>query len=149
MRSIAGNDQVMPSMFENYRFKPAHVKRNRGIIRDLKAGVKARDLALKHSVGPARIRMIATIHKGIEDRRRRGRRDYGLGVLERSIDTLDLGCRAHNALYSILYERTVGNLVQVSAQEILCTPGVGRKSLREIEDALGKLGLALRVTPSP
>jgi len=62
--------------------------------------------------------------------------------LYREIDELDLSVRARNCLTSAGI-RLVGDLVQMSEQELLKTKNFGRKSYREIKDLLNDMGLSL------
>ena len=59
------------------------------------------------------------------------------------IETLDLNTRIVNAL-SDASIRTVGGLVKKSAKELTALEGLGAKGVEEIEDALKKLGAALK-----
>src|ERR1700749_3723553 len=62
--------------------------------------------------------------------------------LLRKVDELDLSVRSANCLKNanIVY---IGDLVQKSEQEMLRTPNFGRKSLNEIKEVLGSMGLGL------
>lgn len=62
--------------------------------------------------------------------------------LYRLVEELDLSVRAQNCLQSAGV-RYVGDLVQKTEQEMLKTRNFGRKSLKEIKDALGGMGLSL------
>ena len=62
--------------------------------------------------------------------------------LLRRVEELDLSLRSSNCLKkeSIVY---IGDLVSKSEYELLRTPNFGRKSLSEINDVLGQMGLSL------
>jgi len=62
--------------------------------------------------------------------------------LLRKVDELELSVRSANCLKNdnIIY---IGDLVQKSEAEMLRTPNFGRKSLNEIKEVLGNMGLAL------
>lgn len=62
--------------------------------------------------------------------------------LLRKVDELELSVRSANCLKNdnIIY---IGDLVQKSEQEMLRTPNFGRKSLNEIKEVLGQMGLHL------
>ena len=65
--------------------------------------------------------------------------------LLRKVDELELSVRSANCLKNdnIVY---IGDLVQKSEQEMLRTPNFGRKSLNEIKEVLGSMGLGLGMT---
>ena len=62
--------------------------------------------------------------------------------LLRKVDELELSVRSANCLKNdnIIY---IGDLVQKSESEMLRTPNFGRKSLNEIREVLGQMGLGL------
>jgi len=62
--------------------------------------------------------------------------------LLRKVDELELSVRSANCLKNdnIVY---IGDLVQKSEPEMLRTPNFGRKSLNEIKEVLGTMGLSL------
>ena len=62
--------------------------------------------------------------------------------LLRKVDELELSVRSANCLKNdnILY---IGDLVQKSESDMLRTPNFGRKSLNEIKEVLGHMGLGL------
>jgi DNA-directed RNA polymerase subunit alpha len=62
--------------------------------------------------------------------------------LLKKVDELELSVRSANCLKNdnIIY---IGDLVQKSEQEMLRTPNFGRKSLNEIKEVLGTMGLGL------
>lgn len=62
--------------------------------------------------------------------------------LLRKVDELELSVRSANCLKNdnIIY---IGDLVQKSESEMLRTPNFGRKSLNEIKEVLGQMGLSL------
>lgn len=62
--------------------------------------------------------------------------------LYRSVDELELSVRAANCLKNANI-RMIGELVQKSEQEMLKTKNFGRKSLNEIKEVLGMMGLHL------
>lgn len=62
--------------------------------------------------------------------------------LYREINELELSVRARNCLTSAGI-RLVGDLVQMSEQELLKTKNFGRKSYREIKDLLNDMGLSM------
>jgi DNA-directed RNA polymerase subunit alpha len=67
--------------------------------------------------------------------------------LLRKVDELELSVRSANCLKNdnIVY---IGDLVQKTEQEMLRTPNFGRKSLNEIKEVLGSMGLGLGMTVS-
>ncbi|RYG59227.1 MAG: DNA-directed RNA polymerase subunit alpha, partial [Alphaproteobacteria bacterium] len=74
-----------------------------------------------------------------------GRRDDVIDInphLLMKVDELELSVRSANCLKNenIVY---IGDLVQKSESEMLKTPNFGRKSLNEIKDVLGQMGLGL------
>lgn len=62
--------------------------------------------------------------------------------LFRSVDELELSVRSANCLQQANI-RTIGDLVQRSEAEMLKTKNFGRKSLKEIKEILGEMGLSL------
>jgi DNA-directed RNA polymerase subunit alpha len=62
--------------------------------------------------------------------------------LYRTIDELDLSVRSANCLQNAQI-RYIGELVQKSEAEMLKTKNFGRKSLKEIKEVLGEMGLSL------
>ncbi len=62
--------------------------------------------------------------------------------LSRSVDELELSVRSYNCLKNANI-RTIGELVQKSEAEMLKTKNFGRKSLNEIKEILGDMGLSL------
>ncbi len=62
--------------------------------------------------------------------------------LGRSVDELELSVRAYNCLKNANI-RTIGELVQRTEQDMLRTKNFGRKSLNEIKELLGRMGLQL------
>lgn len=65
------------------------------------------------------------------------------GQLDKPINDFDFSVRTMNCLER-LDIRLVGQLVEWSASELLKTKDLGRKSLREIDDALASINLELR-----
>jgi DNA-directed RNA polymerase subunit alpha len=62
--------------------------------------------------------------------------------LSRSVDELELSVRSYNCLKNANI-RTIGELVQKDESEMLKTRNFGRKSLNEIKEILGIMGLRL------
>ena len=62
--------------------------------------------------------------------------------LFRSVDELELSVRSANCLQQANI-KTIGDLVQRTEAEMLKTKNFGRKSLLEIKELLGEMGLAL------
>ncbi len=62
--------------------------------------------------------------------------------LLRSVDELDLSVRAENCLQAANI-KYIGDLVQKTEAEMLKTKNFGRKSLKEIKELLGEMGLSL------
>lgn len=65
-------------------------------------------------------------------------------VLKRSIDELEISVRASNCLKNENI-KTIGDLVRKSGKELLTYENFGRKSLKELEKNLGKIGLQLEM----
>jgi DNA-directed RNA polymerase subunit alpha len=63
-------------------------------------------------------------------------------TLMRSVDELELSVRSANCLENANI-KTIGDLVQKTEAEMLKTKNFGRKSLKEIKDILGEMGLTL------
>ncbi len=61
-------------------------------------------------------------------------------ILNRSVEELELSVRSYNCLKNANIQ-TIGDLVQKSEAEMLRTKNFGRKSLNEIKEILGNLGL--------
>jgi DNA-directed RNA polymerase subunit alpha len=61
-------------------------------------------------------------------------------VLNRSVEELELSVRSYNCLKNANIQ-TIGDLVQKTEAEMLRTKNFGRKSLNEIKEILGQLGL--------
>ncbi len=76
--------------------------------------------------------------------------------LNRSVEELELSVRSYNCLKNANIQ-TIGELVQKTEAEMLRTKNFGRKSLNEIKEILGTIGLSLgmkidqhgRLVPSP
>ena len=68
--------------------------------------------------------------------------------LFRSVDDLELSVRSMNCLKNANI-RQIGELVARSEAEMLKTKNFGRKSLNEIKDILGKMGLSLKIEGWP
>ena len=62
--------------------------------------------------------------------------------LFRSVDELELSVRSANCLQNANI-KTIGDLVQKTEAEMLKTKNFGRKSLKEIKEILGTMGLGL------
>ncbi len=62
-------------------------------------------------------------------------------ILNRSVEELELSVRSYNCLKNANIQ-TIGDLVQKSEAEMLRTKNFGRKSLNEIKEILGSLGLS-------
>ena len=67
--------------------------------------------------------------------------DPRLEHLDRSVEELELSVRSYNCLKNANIQ-TIGDLVQKTEAEMLRTKNFGRKSLNEIKEILGGLGLA-------
>jgi DNA-directed RNA polymerase subunit alpha len=69
--------------------------------------------------------------------------------LNRSVDELELSVRSYNCLKNADI-KTIGELIQKTEAEMLKTKNFGRKSLNEIKEILGNMGLSLgmRIDPS-
>jgi DNA-directed RNA polymerase subunit alpha len=68
--------------------------------------------------------------------------DPRLEHLDRSVEELELSVRSYNCLKNANIQ-TIRELVQRSEPEMLKTKNFGRKSLNEIKEILGRMGLAL------
>jgi len=68
--------------------------------------------------------------------------------LARSVEELELSVRSYNCLKNANI-RTIGELVQKSEAEMLKTKNFGRKSLNEIKEILGEMGLSLGMKLEP
>lgn len=64
-------------------------------------------------------------------------------ILLRPLGDLELTVRSANCLKKESI-KTIGDLVQWSVVELLKTPNLGKKSLREISEALSRVGLSLK-----
>ena len=62
--------------------------------------------------------------------------------LGKSVDEMELSVRSYNCLKNANI-RTIGELVQKTEGEMLKTKNFGRKSLNEIKEILGEMGLSL------
>jgi DNA-directed RNA polymerase subunit alpha len=69
-------------------------------------------------------------------------------MLAKPIEELDLSVRSANCLKNANI-RTLGDLVQRTEREMLSTKNFGRKSLDEIKDVLGSLGLSFGMARVP
>jgi len=95
-------------------------------LRDIKDGLSILDLSLGMKLPK---RYIEETHREL---------------INKSIDDLFLGVRAHNGLKNANI-RTVGELLQLSESELLKIHGIGNVTYRGIKDVLSKLGLPLRM----
>ncbi len=68
--------------------------------------------------------------------------------LSRSVEELELSVRSFNCLKNANIQ-TIGELVQKSEAEMLKTKNFGRKSLNEIKEILGEMGLSLGMKLEP
>ncbi len=66
--------------------------------------------------------------------------------LNRSVEELELSVRSYNCLKNANIQ-SIGDLVQRTEAEMLRTKNFGRKSLNEIKEILGTMGLALGMRP--
>jgi DNA-directed RNA polymerase subunit alpha len=80
-----------------------------------------------------------------EDTSERGLDKLG-DQLNRSVEELELSVRSYNCLKNANIQ-TIGELVQKSESEMLRTKNFGRKSLNEIKEILGTMGLSLGMKP--
>jgi DNA-directed RNA polymerase subunit alpha len=71
-----------------------------------------------------------------------GERELWWEKLNKSVDELELSVRSYNCLKNANI-RTIGELVQKTENEMLKTKNFGRKSLNEIKEILGGMGLSL------
>jgi len=62
-------------------------------------------------------------------------------TLDKSVEELELSVRSSNCLRAAEI-KTIGDLVQKSEPEMLKYRNFGRKSLKEIQDILGEMGLS-------
>jgi len=69
-------------------------------------------------------------------------------VLNRSVDELELSVRSYNCLKNANIQ-SIGDLVQKTEAEMLRTKNFGRKSLNEIKEILGNLGLSFGMKFDP
>lgn len=67
-------------------------------------------------------------------------------VLNRSVEELELSVRSYNCLKNANIQ-TIGDLVQKTEAEMLRTKNFGRKSLNEIKEILGSLGMTFGMKP--
>jgi DNA-directed RNA polymerase subunit alpha len=63
--------------------------------------------------------------------------------LSLSVEELPLSVRSYNCLKATPI-RTIGELTQKTEGDLLRTKNLGRRSINEIKDELGKLGLSLK-----
>jgi DNA-directed RNA polymerase subunit alpha len=75
------------------------------------------------------------VEEEVDEERQRVRR-----LLERSVEELELSVRSSNCLRAAEI-RSIGDLVQKTEPEMLKYRNFGRKSLKEIQDILGEMGL--------
>jgi len=62
-------------------------------------------------------------------------------LLDKSVEELELSVRSSNCLRAAEI-RSIGDLVQKTEPEMLKYRNFGRKSLKEIQDILGEMGLS-------
>jgi DNA-directed RNA polymerase subunit alpha len=62
---------------------------------------------------------------------------------DRLIEELEIGVRAYNCLKRAGIQ-TIGDLVQKSESELKAIPNFGERSIEEVKESLGALGLSLR-----
>jgi len=75
-----------------------------------------------------------------------GATDRSSDQLNRSVEELELSVRSYNCLKNAGIQ-TIGELVQKTEAEMLRTKNFGRKSLSEIKEILGSMGLGLGMKP--
>jgi DNA-directed RNA polymerase subunit alpha len=75
-----------------------------------------------------------------------GTTDRSSDQLNRSVEELELSVRSYNCLKNAGIQ-TIGELVQKTEAEMLRTKNFGRKSLSEIKEILGSMGLGLGMKP--
>ena len=83
------------------------------------------------------------VEEEVDEERQRVRR-----LLERSVEELELSVRSSNCLRAAEI-KNIGDLVQKSEPEMLKYRNFGRKSLKEIQDILGEMGLHFGMDISP
>ena len=93
-------------------------------------------LRLFHDLGPTTEKML--LNSDIE-----GEEEEEGGVLNLTIDDLDLSVRSHNCLKRANIN-TVNELVQKSEDDMMKVRNLGRKSLEEVKKKLADLGLSLK-----
>jgi len=69
-------------------------------------------------------------------------------MLDKSVEELELSVRSSNCLRAAEI-KTIGDLVQKSEPEMLKFRNFGRKSLKEIQDILGEMGLSFGMDTTP
>lgn len=67
------------------------------------------------------------------------------GPYGKPIDELNLSVRAENALHNAHF-KTAGDLSRVTLFELSKVKNLGERSIQEVRDALGKIGLGLKET---
>jgi DNA-directed RNA polymerase subunit alpha len=80
------------------------------------------------------------------DEQAEGTSDRASDQLNRSVEELELSVRSYNCLKNAGIQ-TIGELVQKTEAEMLRTKNFGRKSLSEIKEILGGMGLSLGMKP--
>lgn len=83
------------------------------------------------------------VEEEVDEERQRVRK-----LLERSVEELELSVRSSNCLRAAEL-KNIGDLVQKSEPEMLKYRNFGRKSLKEIQDILGEMGLHFGMDISP
>ena len=71
--------------------------------------------------------------------------DKNDGILEKSIDDLDLSVRSYNCLKRAGIN-TVEELTKMTEEDMMKVRNLGRKSLEEVQQKLAEVGLSLRTT---
>lgn len=61
----------------------------------------------------------------------------------KSVDELELMVRSSNCLKAECV-KTIGQLINISSRELMKIPNFGRQSLKDVKEALSKLGLSLK-----
>jgi len=78
--------------------------------------------------------------KALEQQKEEYRKRY----LTRSIDELEFSARVRNGLLNNTKIKTIGDLLQLTEHDVKIIPALGKKSWREIEQALAQHGLKLQ-----
>ena len=78
-----------------------------------------------------------------ERRKRRDAEEFTKCLDRKSVDELEFSTRTHNVM-QWKGIKTVGELIEKKASEMLKFKSFGRKSLTEVQEKLGELGLTLK-----